>query len=227
MSYNTHGGGASTNYNGLNFEKDTSLKNFLFAHKFVVDTRGCVSYDGRIIGFYLPKHDLYKWLKQYHPEYTYDNSKRYLPDECFVNTVTKEAIIIEKKFQNGEGSVDEKLTTCDFKKKVYQKMFRAIGYETIKYVFIFNDWFKQPVYADSLAYALSCGCSYFFNSPPLELFGLKIKNGNLLFPKNTWCHQMSEEKVERKRLEILNSNIDGEEIEKIENKPSFEVISLF
>ena len=46
-----------------------------------------------------------------------------MPDESFFNIKTNKLIIIEKKWQQIEGSVDEKLQTCDFKKKQYETKF--------------------------------------------------------------------------------------------------------
>ena len=55
------------------------------------------------------------WKKNVH--WKTINSKKYLPDSVFYNLSNDTVYIIEKKYQAGTGSVDEKLQTCDFKKK--------------------------------------------------------------------------------------------------------------
>lgn len=40
------------------------------------------------------------------------------------------------------GSVDEKLQTCDFKRKQYLKMVHSLGLK-VEYVYVLNDWFKN------------------------------------------------------------------------------------
>jgi hypothetical protein len=42
------------------------------------------------------------------------------------------------------GSVDEKLQTCDFKRKQYLKLVQPLGIK-VEYVYVLNDWFKQPL----------------------------------------------------------------------------------
>ena len=49
-------------------------------------------------------------------------SKKLLPDDCIFVIINNTLFIIECKFQQVAGSVDEKLQTCDFKKKQYQKL---------------------------------------------------------------------------------------------------------
>lgn len=95
------------------------------------------------------------------------NSKQWLPDECFINFACKTAYIIEKQFQSISGSVDEKLPGCHFKKKEYEKLFIPLGY-TVDYLYVFNDWFYEPRYRDTLNYVKDMGCYYFFNEILLE-----------------------------------------------------------
>lgn len=83
----------------------------------------------------------------------------------------KIAYIIEKKFQNSAGSVDEKLPGCDFKKRIYQKLFKNLNYK-VEYLYVLSDWFKQAQYRDVLEYIREVECHYFFNEIPLSF--LKI-----------------------------------------------------
>lgn len=168
---NRFGGGARTNANGLYFEQTTALDTALENAGYRV-TRHEV-YDGNtLIGLSVQKHNFYKiFLEPHHIDYTAHNSKKWLPDECFVNLITNTVYIIEKKFQNTPGSVDEKLPNCDFKKKEYVKLCQPIGFN-VEYLYVFNDWFTQDIYADTLHYIEDVGCHYFYNKIPLHFLGL-------------------------------------------------------
>ena len=168
---NIHGGGAGTNANGLSFEQTTDLNCALSNAGYDVSGQ-IVSLGGIKIGLSVQKYKFYKcFLEPYGIEFTDYNSKRWLPDECFINLKTKTVYIIEKKFQNSSGSVDEKLPGCDFKKKEYEKLCQPIGY-TVEYFYVFNDWFKRKEYKDTLEYIKTVGCNYFYNEIPLNYLGL-------------------------------------------------------
>lgn len=140
---NKHGGGNQTNINGLGFEDRTNLNEQL-------------NMDGAL---YMEKHKLYKYLKDKGVDYSKYISKKLLPDGLII--VKDNVYVIEKKFQNGSGSVDEKIQTCDFKKKQYQKLFSSIGYR-VHYWYLLNEWFKKDCYRDVFEYIESVGCRYFF-----------------------------------------------------------------
>jgi len=75
------------------------------------------------------------------------------------------------------GSVDEKLQTCDFKRKQYLKLFAPLN-RKIEYIYILNDWFKKLEYKDVLDYIIIMGCRYYFNYLPLYEIGLPIPKKN-------------------------------------------------
>ena len=100
------------------------------------------------------------------------NSKKWLPDEAFLNEYTRTVYIIEKKYQQTSGSVDEKLPNCDFKKKEYEKLFNPLNIK-VRYIYIFNNWFNHPQYKDVLEYIIDVGCEYYFNEIPFESLGLE------------------------------------------------------
>lgn len=168
---NRYGGGARTNENGLTFEQTTSLDEALLDKGYIL--RGCEVFDGNeLIGLSVPKHEIYSvFLEREGIDYRDFNSKKWLPDECFINLITRTAYIIEKKFQNSSGSVDEKLPGCHFKKWEYEKLFNEIDFE-VEYLYVFNDWFLDPRYADTLEYIERMGCHYYFNQIPLDFLGL-------------------------------------------------------
>lgn len=168
---NTHGGGAKTNANGLYFEQTTDLESALKKSGYnVLDHR--VYHDNQIIGLSVQKYSFYKlFLEPNNINYKQFNSKQWLPDECLVNYTTNTVYIIEKKFQNTSGSVDEKLPNCDFKKKEYEKLCHPIEY-SVEFLYVFNDWFHKKQYRDTLAYIKDVRCNYFFNTIPLDFLGL-------------------------------------------------------
>ena len=168
---NRHGGGARTNANGLHFEQTTDLNTALENVGYRVDN-GHIYNQNVEIGLSAPKHNIYKnFLEPNKINYKEINSKRWLPDEAFINYQNNTVYIIEKKFQNVSGSVDEKLPGCDFKKKEYEKLFNPLNYQ-VEFIYVFNDWFKQPEYKDILEYIKNVGCRYFYNEIPLNILGL-------------------------------------------------------
>lgn len=164
---NRFGGGAKTNANGLRFEQTTSLDDALRDAGYVV--RRCYVYRGaEKIGMSVQKRNLYSmFLEPNGIDYRTVNSKQWQPDECFINFEHRIAFVIEKKFQNSSGSVDEKLPGCHFKKLEYEKLFHPLGY-AVEYLYVFNDWFHDPRYRDTLDYIREMGCHYYFNEIPLD-----------------------------------------------------------
>ncbi len=171
MTRNTHGGGAQTNINGLRFEAEMSLEDVLQEAGYKVINKEVYD-NNKFIGLSVSKHSLYEYfLIPKGIDYKKYNSVKWLPDECFVNYKTRIGYIIEKKFQNSPGSVDEKLAACDFKRREYLKLFSLLDYD-VEYIYVFNDWFKQPKYKDVLAYIRAVGCYYYFDEIPLSCIGL-------------------------------------------------------
>ena len=166
---NRFGGGARTNANGLRFEQTTSLDDALQDAGYEV--RRCYVYSGgERVGMSVQKRNLYSmFLEPNGIDYRTVNSKQWQPDECFINFEHRIAFIIEKKFQNSSGSVDEKLPGCHFKKLEYEKLFHPLGYD-VEYLYLFNDWFYDPRYRDTLEYIRAMGCHYYFNEIPLNFF---------------------------------------------------------
>ena len=116
---------------GLNFEKQIVIKND---------------------GICLTKNNLYKYLEKNGIDWTTILSRKLLPDEAYYNPTTKEFSIYEKKYQQTEGSADEKPQTCGFKIWEYKKLGRAIGSEKTTYTYLLNSWFAQDKYRDMLDY---------------------------------------------------------------------------
>lgn len=174
---NIHGGGAKTNVNGLAFEKNTEIEDLLRDAGYVIDANNIdvkMEKGGDIVLKLVQKHRLYKFLiEEKKINYKDILSKRLLPDEAIYIIKDNKLVIIEKKFQAGSGSVDEKLQTCDFKKTQYQKLVKQAEIK-VEFFYLLNDWFKKDEYRDVLNYIKEKGCSYYYNSIPLEDLGIEI-----------------------------------------------------
>ena len=178
---NIYGGGAKTNLNGLKFEAETSLlkvfsANPQFSFKVLQKTNFVqnIYLDEELIGYYTEKHDFYKYLEWKGVHWNGINSKKYLPDSVFINEKKKKIFVVEKKFQEVEGSVDEKLQTCHFKKKVYQKLIsKIVGNYSLEYYYLLNSFFEKNKYDDVKAYIQSVGCKYFIGFIEFEELGIE------------------------------------------------------
>jgi hypothetical protein len=169
---NKIGGGSYTNLVGLHFEQTTSLRELLLKQPGIKISGDIVYYNNSKIGQLCGKTKIYtEILSRRKIDYKKYISKRLLPDDAIL--IDNNLYIIEKKFQSGAGSVDEKLQTCDFKKKQYIKLFEPAGI-TVHYFYILSDWFKQECYADVHEYITSVGCKYFFNVIPLNEIGIQL-----------------------------------------------------
>ena len=173
-------GGANTK-TGLVFELDTDLVSFL--RKQTGYTVGSIQgykssfliiYNKKEVARTFPKNDLYSFLKKEHNlDWKTIFSKRLLPDDALYVIRNNTVYIIEKKNQQGSGSVDEKLQTCNFKRKQYKKLFSRLNYE-VEYVYLLSNWFKKPEYKDALDYIISVNCQYYFEYIPLQKLGLPV-----------------------------------------------------
>jgi hypothetical protein len=150
---NGKAGGAQTNKNGLSYEDLTDLKPFyeecIPDKKDKFKTVKFVGYDRHFIN--ANKSALHKWMEKY-GEKNQDlqpaaGCKE--PDEAYIDTEREIAFIIEKKFQQTGGSVDEKIQTGPFKKEHYQELFP--NYK-IHYMYCLSDWFRRDEYKSVLNY---------------------------------------------------------------------------
>jgi hypothetical protein len=166
-------GGAKTK-TGLNFESRVSLQDaFTKIQGYLVRDKE-IFFNNTKVAQLFKKHDLYKlFLINKGVNYKEIISKKLLPDDAVFVISANTLFIVEMKFQAVAGSVDEKLQTCDFKKKQYIKLLTPLKIN-VEYVYILNDWFKKPEYKDVLDYIKDSKCYYFFNEVPLDFFKLPI-----------------------------------------------------
>ncbi|MCV3426664.1 hypothetical protein L8W60_05270 [Campylobacter lari] len=173
------GSGGSNTQTGLIFEGRVDLGTFLSQQRgyFLNDNKE-VFYNGKKVAHIFKKHKLYDFLEKYGINWKEVISKQLLPDDSIYVIINNTLHIIECKFQQVAGSVDEKLQTCDFKKKQYQKLFSRANIE-VEYIYLLSDWYRKPEYRDVLDYIISVRCQYYFEYIPLQKLGLPVPDNDL------------------------------------------------
>lgn len=165
-------GGANTNISGLKFEQKIDVKT-AFQRLSGYEVRGDdVYFENEKVAELCGKNSLYKkFLSKYGINWEEILVKKLLPDEAIFVLHNNTIFIIEKKFQHGSGSVDEKLQTCQFKLIQYRKLLSKANIR-VEYGYVLNDWFNQPRYKDVLDYIKSTNCFYYFEELPFTFLGL-------------------------------------------------------
>lgn len=166
-------GGANTK-TGLYFEGKVDFLTFIHRQRNYSVRGSRIFYKGEAIALSFKKYGFYTYLEGKGIDYKKIISKRLLPDDTIFVVANNTFFIIEVKSQGVEGSVDEKLQTCDFKIKQFRKLLSRLNVE-VQYIYILSDWFDQPKYKDVFDYIQSInGCSYYFNYLPLQRLGLPV-----------------------------------------------------
>lgn len=165
-------GGTNTK-TGLAFEGKTDILTFLSTQKDYKVIQNVIFFKDHEVARTYKKHALYKFLAANGIDWKAIISKKILPDDAIFVIIKNTLYIIEVKFQQVAGSVDEKLQTCDFKKKQYQKLLAKLNID-VEYIYILNNWFRKHEYKDVLDYIHSVNCYYYFEYLPLEKIGLPI-----------------------------------------------------
>lgn len=165
--------GGSNTITGLIYEGKVDLTTYLSQQKGYDVSGNEVFYNGELVAYVFKKHGFYKFLKENGVDWKCIISRKLLPDNCLYVIVNNTLYVIEVKNQNVGGSVDEKLQTCDFKRKQYIKLLSQLNIE-VEYVYILSQWFKQPCYKDVLDYIISVNCYYYFDYIPLNKLGLPV-----------------------------------------------------
>lgn len=185
-----NGKGGGNTKTGLIFEGKTDLGTFLSqqagykvieekeevvfnSEKTTITVRN-VYYKGEKVAELYKKFEFYfSFLKKLDINWGEYISKRLLPDDSIFVIIKNAVFIIECKHQQVGGSVDEKLQTCDFKKKEYKKLLSKANLD-VEYIYLLDDWFRNPKYKDVLDYIHSVNCDYYFEYIPLYRLGLPI-----------------------------------------------------
>lgn len=116
-----NGKGGGNTKTGLVFEGKTDLATFLNSQEGYRVTDGVVFYNDEKVARIFKKHGFYRYLKEVGVDWTKIISKKLLPDDSIYVIINNTLFIIECKYQQVAGSVDEKLQTCDFKRIHYAK----------------------------------------------------------------------------------------------------------
>jgi hypothetical protein len=161
----TGAGGANTNKNGLSYEEKTNLeplysecienkKNKSKIIKFI-------GYENELIN--ANKSMLHKYMENIGEKETSLQSAAGCkePDEAYIDLAKKYIFIIEKKFQQTPGSVDEKIQTAAFKKYHYSNLFPNFK---IYYIYCLSDWFKRDEYKSVLEYLSNINIPVFWGN---------------------------------------------------------------
>ena len=167
------GFGGGNTITGLKFEKGRDILSMLSNIKGYSIKGNVIFYFEKEVARSYRKYGLYKFLESQGIDYKKIISKKLLPDEALYVIVNNTLFVIEMKYQEVTGSVDEKLQTCDFKKKQYKKLMVPLNIE-VEYIYILSDWFRKPEYKDVLDYIISVGCQYYFQYLPLQKLGLPV-----------------------------------------------------
>ena len=167
------GKGGGNTITGLNFEREKDILSLLKKKQGYKIKGAVIFYNEKEVARSYKKNALYKFLESEKVDYKKIISKKLLPDEALYVIVNNTLFVIEVKFQKVAGSVDEKLQTCDFKRKQYAKLLAPLNIE-VEYIYILSDWFKKLEYKDVLDYIISVGCQYYFGYLPLQKLGLPV-----------------------------------------------------
>lgn len=197
-------GGANTNKSGLKFEHDTDLATSintylsddykLVKHEFQTNIKLpkpestapvfdlIRKKDNYHVGIITNQYQFYNVLKEHYGLENF-NKKLWKPDECFFNFETNTIYIVEKKWQQRAGSVDEKMFGFVNKRRLYQNNFNQMEKEpkpTVEFCALFNSswWLKgnkgknQKNYQDYFDNLRIDGIKIFFDKYEYWWFGL-------------------------------------------------------
>lgn len=193
-------GGANTNRGGLAFEKETDLSARIerdLANEYRLDLvqieqavkkssdkvyKVVRLSDEKLIGYITKQFQFYNAMKAF---YGLDNAnhKRWKPDEAFFNLETNTVFIVEKKWQQISGSVDEKIFGFVNKRRLYQNNFNQLVDEpkpAVEFSALFNrEWWiegnegrNMKSYADYFDNLRIDGVKIFFDEYDYWWFGL-------------------------------------------------------
>ena len=175
------GKGGKRTFSGLRFEKKVDIISAFRQHpSYVVkkvSKKGANSHSyqlffaEKLVAEIYQKNSFYWLLESKGIKWKDRISSKLLPDNAIWAIIQNTLFIIEVKYQITPGSTDEKLQTCDFKRRQYLKLVRDSGLK-VAYVYVLNDWFKKDRYRDVLDYIETVGCFYYFNEIPFEHLGL-------------------------------------------------------
>ncbi len=157
----TGAGGAKTNHNGLDFEDKTSIENDLEKLKYVkkeikINKRKGYYYQStkdNVDIIYFTKGCKNSFKLYFEKEFNIITYRQ--PDEAYLIKTDNKYIlkILEKKNQNVEGSVEEKLKTGAFNRREYELMVNNTEYNfTVVYCFCVSKFLENKLESDNIKY---------------------------------------------------------------------------
>lgn len=158
---------------GLHFENKVDFLTLISKMKNYEVRNGFeIFYLGKKVAEAYKKNELYKSFLQpkgiYYEKFI---SSKLLPDNAIYVLVNNTLFIVEIKFQQVPGSVDEKLQTCGFKKMQYIRLLSSLNIN-VEYCYVLSNWFRNEKYTDVLNYIQAQKCNYFFETLPLDYLWL-------------------------------------------------------
>jgi hypothetical protein len=168
-------GGERTNASGLRFERQTSIAKALSEAGLQVIERE-LFIDGQLYASFLPQYALYDFLEEHGVDWRDHVSSKNKPDECLFIYHLNQFLIVEKKFQEVEGSVDIKLAAGHYLMRRYSKLASTIG-ASVKMIYLLSEFFQAPKYKDIIDYMQEMGIIVYFLELPLdEVLGNSTKS---------------------------------------------------
>jgi hypothetical protein len=160
LNKRTKSGGLNTTINGLIFEYKTSIENKLIEHGFnknIMNKKSKYGYYYEHINnknkkiIYMTQSGFKKYFKE-----KFDISTYKQPDEAFIfiSNNIYDVKILEKKNQNSEGSVEDKLKTGTFNRREYEKMLNIKDeYKfNVAYAFCVNRFLEEKFKSKNVKY---------------------------------------------------------------------------
>jgi len=163
MNKGTGAGGSNTNKNGLQFEELTNFKDrYESIQTSQIGIGSEVTFKGHSRTFIkVSKSALHKYMNKIgEKNLTLKPAAGCKePDEAYIDLEKNIVFVIEKKFQQESGSVDEKLQTGCFKQSHYKELFPNFK---IYYMYCLSDWFKRE--ESALKYLKDSGIPVFWGN---------------------------------------------------------------
>lgn len=135
-----------------------------------------IFFKNKYVGHIFIKNEFHLYLKRLNIDIAQVLSKKLIPDTVIFEPLRRIFYIVEMKFQSVAGSVDEKLQTCDYKRKQYLRILEGRDLR-VEFVYLLSDWFKKDEYRDVLTYIYNVGCSYKFDEIRISWFGFPEPDG--------------------------------------------------
>ena len=155
----TGGTGGANTQTGAIFELNTDLKtNLNNAH---IDLSQIT---------FVQKWDFVYYMRKCKIDLVQVFGKNFLPDEAFI--YQNHLFVIEKKYQEVNGSVDEKIQTGPYKQSVYERCAQLAGLNGATYIYLLNSSaFNKPKYTvDQIPYLIRNNIPVYFDNFPINEF---------------------------------------------------------